>query len=102
LETAPAGAAFQPPPTCRIVERHSTCDDEEDAMGSAPMEEPFRLSCGDQELAWDRIAKIWTCRRCGASLSYVSWSCGRRIECRAEATDRPASLAVRRFRHCRP
>lgn len=71
-------------------------------MGSAPMEEPFRLTCGDQPLAWDRIAKLWACTRCGASLAYLSWSCGRRIECRADAGERPASLAIRRYRHYRP
>ena len=71
-------------------------------MGSAPMEEPFRLTCGDSELAWDRIAKIWACHRCGASIAYVAWSCGRRIECRSENLDRPSSLAIRRYRHFRP
>jgi len=71
-------------------------------MAATPMEEPAALSCGDQQLHWDRIGQIWLCARCGASLRYTSWSCGKSIDCRADAIERPRSLAIRHFRHHRP
>lgn len=62
----------------------------------APMEEPAVLSCQDRPLHWDRIAKLWVCEACGASLTYDRWNCGATLECAADRL--PRAEAARLFR----
>ena len=71
-------------------------------MSPAPMEQPAPLTCGDRPLHWDGHGRLWLCDQCGASLTYVRWTCGRTIECAADRVKRPPSLAQRPLRHWKP
>jgi hypothetical protein len=71
-------------------------------MAATPMDQPTALRCGDRPLHWDRCGRLWLCDRCGASLTYRAWMCGRTLDCGADRLRRPGPLAQRPLRHWKP
>jgi hypothetical protein len=66
------------------------------------VDQPTALRCGDRPLHWDRCGRLWLCDRCGASLTYRAWMCGRTLDCGADRLRRPGPLAQRPLRHWKP